>query len=80
MQYPVTLARRDYINKICDITNNSGLPAFVVADILEKVLSQVRQQEEAEIKRDEAVWHKACSEVNDDGRQEDKPVSDEKCI
>ena len=72
MQYPITLARRDYVDKICDITNKSGLPAFVVADILEKILSKVRQQEELEVKRDEATWRQSLSEVTDDGRQEDK--------
>lgn len=62
MQYPITLARRDYVDKICDITNKCGLPAFVIADILEKILSKVRQQEELEVKRDEALWHKTLLE------------------
>lgn len=78
MYKPITIARRDYINSICDVTNNSGLPAFVLVEVLEKVLSQLHQQEESELKRDEALWHKAQtedtpqSEVTDDGRQEDK--------
>ena len=76
---PITVARRDYMNTIIDVTNNSELPAFVVAEILEKILSQVKEAETQQLKHDEAEWHKACaeaqkdaSEVTDDGGQEDK--------
>ena len=59
MQKPLTLARRDYIQSVCDLTSKSGLPAFVVADVLESVLAQIRIEVESEIKRDEAMWRKA---------------------
>lgn len=79
MTKPITVARRDYMNGIIELTNNSGLPAFVIADILEDILSEVNKAADQQLKRDEAEWHKACveeqkdaSEVTDDGGQEDK--------
>ena len=75
MQKPVSILRRDYIESICKVTNASNLPAFIVVEVLEKVLLEVRKQEEIELKRDEALWHKACSEVKNNGS--DQPISDE---
>ena len=72
MDKPITIARREYIKNICDITNKSGLPSFVVVDVLEKILASARENAENELKRDEAMWRKFMSEVNDDGGQEDK--------
>lgn len=75
---PITVARNDYLNNIIEITNNSGLPAFAISDILEKILSQVNKAAEQELKRDSIEWRKACSEeaqngeVTNDGGQEDK--------
>ena len=78
-QKPITVARQDYLNSIIDTTNKSGLPAFVIADILEDILSEVNKAADQQLKRDEAEWHKAraeeqknASEVTDDGGQEDK--------
>lgn len=78
MNKPLSIAYRDYKQAIVDITNNSGLPAFLIVEVIENVFRQVLQQKETELKRDEALWHKAQTEatpqceVNDDGRQEDK--------
>lgn len=61
-QKPITVARQDYLNSIIDTTNKSCLPAFVIADILEDILSEVNKAADQQLKRDEAEWHKACAE------------------
>ena len=61
-QKPITLARRDYIQSVCDLTSKSGLPAFVVVNVLESILAQMRGEVESEIKRDEAIWRKTLLE------------------
>lgn len=65
MQKPLSLLRRDYINKLCDITNKSCLPAFVVVEALEKLLNQMRKAVDIEIKRDETMWNKSCVDSED---------------
>ena len=59
---PISLARKEYIQTICATTNNCGLPAFVVVDVLERILSEMRKAADTELKRDEAMWHKAQQE------------------
>lgn len=72
---PISLKRKEYIQAICSITNNCGLPAFVVVDVLDRILIEMRNAADMEIKRDEAMWHKAQQEQpktevmqNDDGK------------
>lgn len=62
---PITIARKEYIHAICNATNNSGLPAFVVVNVLEKVLSEMQKQEEIEYKRDMATYRKSLTETKE---------------
>lgn len=62
MQIPITVARQAYIEKICDITNNSGLPAFVIADVLEKALAEVRKMEQDQLAKDMQEYTRARDE------------------
>lgn len=62
-QKPITLARQDYINKLCEVTNNSGLPAFVTVEVLEKLLVELRKGVELELKRDEAEYRKSLMDA-----------------
>lgn len=70
MQKPLSIANRDYLQALCDLTNNCGLPAFVAANTLEKVLNQMRIEAENELKRDEATYRAALQKqqgVTEDG-------------
>ncbi len=53
---PITVARRDYMSLICEATNTCGLPAFVIVEVLENILNQMRPAMDAELKRDEAAY------------------------
>ena len=61
-QKPITVARRDYMQSVVDLTNNSGLPAFVMVEVLEHALNELRPMMNAELKRDEASWRAAQQE------------------
>lgn len=52
MNKPLTVARYDLINAICDAINNSGLPAFVVVECLERILNETKNIADAEYQRD----------------------------
>lgn len=58
-QKPLTVARQEYMDSICQATNKSGLPAFVIAGVLEKVLSEISRQTDAEYKADLARYRAA---------------------
>lgn len=49
---PITVARQQFIEQLCSIVNNSGLPAFVISDVLERVLFEVKTLAKAELQRD----------------------------
>lgn len=70
MQKPITLARRDYIQSVCDLTSKSGLPAFVVVNVLESILAQMRIEVETEIKRDEAQYRAALQKESKENQPE----------
>ena len=62
---PITVARRDYMKGIVDLTNNSGLPTFVVVEVLEKTLKELRPLMDIELKREEAFYREALIKETD---------------
>lgn len=58
---PISVARRDYMQGIVDLTNHSGLPAFVMVEVLERTLTELRPMMDNEIKRDEAIYREALA-------------------
>lgn len=64
MKKPITLLRRDYQQKVVELTNNAGLPAFVMVEVLENILSQLRPLMDSQVQRDEARWRAAVQEEN----------------
>jgi len=67
---PITVARRDYMATICDVTNKSGLPAFVVVDVLEKVLAEIKPAMDAEVKNDFARYKAELAKEAEEGGKE----------
>lgn len=55
---PITLVRDDFIQNIVELCNNSGLPFFVVEDVLKSLIQEIHaaslQQLEADKKQYEA--------------------------
>lgn len=77
MQKPITVARHDYMQSVVDATNNSNLPAFVIVEVLEGILREVRPMMDTELKRDTATWRASLQADNSkggeiDGEQEDQ--------
>lgn len=52
---PITLMREDFINDIVEMCNNSGLPFFMIEDIMKNLIQEIhmaaQQQLEADKKR-----------------------------
>ena len=45
---PISVARNEYMQKIADVTNDAQLPAFIIAEVLERLLSEVQKMAQAE--------------------------------
>ena len=56
---PITLARHDYMQGIVALTNQSGLPAFVMVEVLEQTARELRPLMDAELKKAKADWQAA---------------------
>lgn len=61
---PITVARNEYMKAICDISNNSGLPAFVMLEVVERLKSQLEHLVQAELERDTAAYQQAMADGN----------------
>lgn len=75
MRIPITVARQKYLENICAITNDSGLPAFVIADTLEKALAEVRKMEQDQLAKDLEVYNRA---KHDSMSEQDKIIKEDK--
>lgn len=62
IQKPITLLREDFIKNAVELCNTSGLPLFVVEDVLKGLLQEIHvasaQQVEADRNRYEAQLKK----------------------
>lgn len=61
---PITIARNEYMQAICDISNNSGLPAFVMLEVVERLKSQLEGLVQAELERDTVAYKNAMANEN----------------
>ena len=43
MAKPITVARQDFTEQILELVNKAELPAFVIAEVLEKLTAQMNQ-------------------------------------
>lgn len=53
---PLSIVRREFIEDICRLVNNAGLPGFVVVDCLERILTEARNLADAEYQRDAQMY------------------------
>ena len=77
LQKPITVARNDYMQSLCDLTNASHLPAFVVVDVLERFAREISRLAESELSRDRAAYQRLieASQAGDVAKGEDAAVT-----
>lgn len=49
---PITLLREEFINNVVDLCNNSGLPLFVVEDVIKSLLSEIHSASMQQLEED----------------------------
>lgn len=72
---PITIARNDCINRVCDALNESGLPAFAKVDLMERILAELRPMMDVEYQKDMEAYRRAEAAA----RAEERAAADE-CI
>lgn len=65
---PATLLRQEFIDAEAKLINESGLPAFVLIDVLERTLSVLRELDKQQYEADKAKWEE--EQQNADTRSE----------
>lgn len=56
MDKPSTVIREEFIESLAKLLNESGLPAFVLADVLNNALNATRELAEKQYRADAAAW------------------------
>lgn len=56
MQKPITIIREELKNNIVELINNSNLPAFIVGDVVEKILFECRKLEQQQYEQDKKTY------------------------
>lgn len=59
MNKPLTVAREDFAKEIIGAVNSSGLPAFVVREVLQSVVKEAQKLEAVQLQADREAWEKA---------------------
>lgn len=62
MQKPLTVMQQETVQKVVDIVNDSGLPAFILVSIFESVTEELRQLAERQYKSDLEQYEKENKE------------------
>lgn len=60
---PVTLVRRELIDKLVEVINESQLPMFVITPILENLLDEVKSVEQEEYETDKAQYEQQLAQA-----------------
>lgn len=66
MEKPITVKRHDFIQSIVDLINNSGLPAFMVMEILKACINEMEPMVNSQYEKDLKAYQQSLEEVNND--------------
>ena len=56
---PITVVREEFATSLINLLNNSGLPAFVMGDILKNAVRELERLEGEQYQADKKVWKEA---------------------
>ncbi len=59
MDKPLSIKRVDFMQRLAGVINESGLPAFIIADCLTITLSQIRELAEKQLAIDAEEYNKS---------------------
>lgn len=62
MEKPLSVAREDFVNALVELVNNSGLPMFVVLEVLKSAVEEVKEAAARQYEQEKLEYEKAKEE------------------
>ena len=56
MEKPITIKRAEFMQNMAQTINQSGLPAFVIADCMSMTLAEIKALADKQLKMDLETW------------------------
>ena len=66
MEKPLSVAREDFVNELVELINNSGLPMFVVLDVLKGATEEVNDAAARQYEQEKMEYEKSKEEESKD--------------
>lgn len=66
MDKPLTVARQEFAEQIVNVINESGLPAFIMSDILKTAIAEVDKIAQAQYEADRRKYEKSGVDKDED--------------
>lgn len=73
MEKPLSLKKSDFTKGLIDLINGCGLPAFVVADIVRDLSTEMQRLAQKELEEQTALYYKA---LQDEKKEASKDSAD----
>jgi len=70
MEKPITVMRQEFTEKLVEVINTSGLPAFIMREVVGGLYKELQRGEEEQLKNDLAAWEKAQEEAKKENASE----------
>ncbi len=58
MEKPLTVAREEFVTNLVNLVNESGLPMFVVLDVLKSAVSEVQEAAKLQYEKEKEAYEK----------------------
>lgn len=59
---PITIAREEFVNKLIDLCNKSGMPFFCVESILKDLIQEVHTASIKQYEEDKSAYERALDQ------------------
>ena len=69
MEKPLSIRREDFLQTIIDSVNGSGLPPFIVLEVLRSVTAEVESLAKKQYEADRKAWEE--SQAEESGKEAD---------
>lgn len=66
MERPLSVAREDFVNALVKLVNESGLPMFVVLDVMKAATEEVKEAAARQYEQDKLEYEKSKEEKKDE--------------
>ena len=66
MNKPLTIARQEFAQALVELINNSGLPAFIMSDLVNQAKTELDKLANAQYEADVKAWEEANTDNKED--------------